>query len=57
MRDRRGAADGFKFAPWFGAALADLVQTGDTALEIGDFAVDRPALSSPVAAANRRWLT
>lgn len=52
-----GAAHGFKFAPWFGAALADLVQTGETALEIGDFAVDRPALSSPAAAANRRWLT
>jgi sarcosine oxidase len=52
-----GAAHGFKFAAWFGAALADLVQTGGTELEIGDFAVDRPALSSPVAAANRRWLT
>lgn len=51
-----GAAHGFTYAPWFGAALADLVQTGHTTLGIGAFAVDRPALSASVAAANRRWL-
>lgn len=51
-----GAAHGFKFAPWFGAALADLVQKGATALEIDAFAVDRPALRASEAAAKRRWL-
>jgi sarcosine oxidase len=51
-----GAAHGFKFAPWFGAALADLVQKGGTDLEIEAFASHRPALGTAGAAANRRWL-
>ena len=49
-----GAAHGFKFAPWFGAALADLARDGGTALEIADFAADRPALVA--GSAERRWL-
>jgi sarcosine oxidase len=52
-----GAAHGFKFAPWFGAALADLVQTGRTRLEIEAFATDRAELVSADPLASRsRWL-
>jgi sarcosine oxidase len=42
-----GAAHAFKFAPTFGRILADLATVGTTASAIGDFAMDRPALTDP----------
>jgi hypothetical protein len=42
-----GAAHGFKFAPLVGRALADLALHDGTDLDIGPFAPDRPALTSP----------
>ncbi len=50
-----GAAHGFKFAPWFGAALADLARDGGTELEIAGFAADRPGLTA--GSGERRWLS
>jgi sarcosine oxidase len=49
-----GAAHGFKFAPTFGRLLADLVVDGDTATDLTDFRLDRPALTDPAYAAH--WL-
>lgn len=49
-----GAAHGFKFAPTFGRLLADLVVDGGTATDLGDFRLDRPALTDPGYAAH--WL-
>ncbi len=49
-----GAAHGFKFAPTFGRLLADLVAHGDTATDLTDFRLDRPALTDPAYAAH--WL-
>ena len=49
-----GAAHGFKFAPWFGRVLADLVTSGTTSSRIGAFAPDRVALRDPDQAV--RWL-
>jgi sarcosine oxidase len=39
-----GAAHGFKFAAWFGTALADLALDGATAADISPFTLDRSAL-------------
>jgi sarcosine oxidase len=41
-----GSAHAFKFAPWFGRVLADLVTSGETDVEISAFDPARPALSS-----------
>jgi sarcosine oxidase len=41
-----GAAHGFKFAPLVGRVLADLALRGSD-LDLGPFALDRPALTSP----------
>ena len=49
-----GAAHGFKFAPTFGRLLADLVAEGSTETDLGDFRLDRPALTDPDYAAH--WL-
>jgi sarcosine oxidase len=40
-----GAAHGFKFAAWFGKALADLAVDGHTDADVSPFAIDRPALT------------
>jgi sarcosine oxidase len=37
-----GAAHGFKFAAWFGKALADLAVDGRTDADLSAFAIDRP---------------
>jgi sarcosine oxidase len=42
-----GAAHGFKFAPLLGRALADLALHDGTDVDIGSFAPDRAALTSP----------
>ena len=42
-----GAAHGFKFAPTFGRLLADLVTTGDSAIDLSPFRLDRPGLTDP----------
>jgi sarcosine oxidase len=47
-----GAAHGFKFAPLIGRVLADLALRGGSDLDLGPFAVDRPALTSPRPRAN-----
>jgi sarcosine oxidase len=39
-----GAAHGFKFAAWFGKALADLAADGRTDADVSPFAIDRPVL-------------
>jgi sarcosine oxidase len=49
-----GAAHGFKFAAWFGRALAQLALDGGTSARIAPFAIDRPALTR--AGAARTWL-
>jgi sarcosine oxidase len=41
-----GAAHAFKFAPLLGRALADLALHGGTDVDIGPFALDRPALTT-----------
>jgi sarcosine oxidase len=55
-----GAAHGFKFAPWFGEVLADLVTGAAPASPnspISDYAVGRERLRAPAAtAAERSWL-
>jgi sarcosine oxidase len=55
-----GAAHGFKFAPWFGEVLADLVTGASPASPnspIGDYAVGRERLRAPATtAAERSWL-
>jgi sarcosine oxidase len=40
-----GAAHGFKFAAWFGKALAELAVEGLTDADVSPFAIDRPALT------------
>jgi sarcosine oxidase len=40
-----GAAHGYKFAAWFGKALADLALDGATAADISPFTLDRPTLA------------
>lgn len=42
-----GAAHGFKFAAWFGLALADLAMDGRTDADLSAFAIDRPVMESP----------
>ena len=49
-----GAAHGFKFAPTFGRALADLVTTGETTSDVAAFTFDRPGLTDPAFEAN--WM-
>ena len=44
-----GAAHGFKFASWFGRALAELVVDGGTPDDISAFSLMRPGLQGPVA--------
>jgi sarcosine oxidase len=39
-----GAGHGFKFAAWFGKALADLAVDGSTDGDLAAFAIDRPVL-------------
>jgi sarcosine oxidase len=39
-----GAAHGFKFAAWFGKALADLAVDGRTDADLSPFTIDRPVL-------------
>ncbi len=43
-----GAAHGFKFASWFGRALAELVVDGGTPDDISAFSLTRPGLRAPV---------
>jgi monomeric sarcosine oxidase len=43
-----GAAHGFKFASWFGRALAELVVDGGTPDDITAFSITRPGLRTPV---------
>jgi sarcosine oxidase len=40
-----GAGHGFKFAAWFGKAIADLAIDGETDADLRPFAWDRPALT------------
>jgi sarcosine oxidase len=42
-----GAAHGFKFAPLIGRILADLALHGGSEVDLGPFAPDRPALTTP----------
>jgi sarcosine oxidase len=52
-----GAAHGFKFAPWFGEVLADLVTGAAPASPTDDYAVGRERLRAPATtAAERSWL-
>ena len=52
-----GAAHGFKFAPWFGEVLADLVTGAAPASPTEDYAVGRERLRAPATtAAERSWL-
>ena len=44
-----GSAHGFKFAPWLGGVLADLVTTGTTGEDVDGLGLDRPALTDPDA--------
>jgi sarcosine oxidase len=47
-----GAAHGFKFAPLLGRVLADLALHDGTEVDVTPFALDRPALTTPVAEAS-----
>ena len=49
-----GAAHGFKFAAWFGRALAELAPGATRPPELAPFALDRPALQRPFDRAG--WL-
>jgi sarcosine oxidase len=52
-----GAAHGFKFAPWFGRVLAELVTGEPPASPLGDYAPGRARLTTSGArAAERSWL-
>jgi sarcosine oxidase len=47
-----GSAHGFKFASWFGRALAERAVLGATRSDIEAFRLDRPALTDPTFVAN-----
>ena len=47
-----GSAHGFKFASWFGRALAERAVLGATRSDIESFRIDRPALTDPTFVAN-----
>lgn len=47
-----GAAHGFKFASWFGRALAERAMLGRTRTDIHPFRLDRPAITDPTFAPN-----
>jgi sarcosine oxidase len=49
-----GAAHGFKFASWFGRALAELALDGGTPDDISPFSITRPGLRAP--AGRQAWL-
>jgi sarcosine oxidase len=49
-----GAAHGFKFASWFGRALAELAIDGGTPDDISPFSITRPGLRAP--AGREAWL-
>jgi sarcosine oxidase len=49
-----GAAHGFKFASWFGRALAELTVDGGTPDDISPFSITRPGLRTPVG--REAWL-
>jgi sarcosine oxidase len=52
-----GAAHGFKFAPWFGRTLAELVADGATSTPVDAYAPGRDRLTAPAgSAAERSWL-
>ncbi len=42
-----GSAHGFKFASWFGRALAERAVLGETRSDIAPFRLDRPGLTDP----------
>ena len=50
-----GAAHGFKFASWFGRALAELVVDGSAIDDLTAFSLTRPGLRAPVS--RDAWLT
>jgi len=47
-----GSAHGFKFASWFGRALAERAILGQTRSDITPFRLDRPALTDPTFVPN-----
>ncbi len=47
-----GSAHGFKFASWFGRALAERALTGETRSNIEPFRIDRPAITDSGYVAN-----
>jgi sarcosine oxidase len=49
-----GAAHGFKFASWFGRALAELAIDGGTPDDISPFSITRPGLYAPTG--REAWL-